>query len=153
MSSWAHFEDRIIDCDINQVVLQYLERSGLDLLISSIPAPLLCQNDHFFEAATMYVVAGDMEADDDDNIIVYNGDPEIPWYRSSRLWRHEFLELGAEGAKQFPMSALRIGQKPLAHNCDCHPAFMRVGRFGKWQRGVLVHHAYEEARDAVLRLQ
>jgi hypothetical protein len=151
---WAIFEDRIIDCDVTPLILRYFERSGIDLLISSIPAPILCEkNEHIFESAPMYVVTDEMLSDDESNVVVYNGDPEYPWYRSSRLWRHEYLEFGSEGARTMPSNWVRVqGHKPVSHTCNCHPEWMRVGRFGKWQPGVLAHSAFQEVTIAMHQL-
>jgi hypothetical protein len=150
---WAIFEDRIIDCDVTPLVLRYFERSGIDLLISSIPAPVLCEkNEHVFESAPMWVMADRGGFADGMNIVCYNGDPAFPWYRSSCLWGHEFLEFGAEGKSGIPGEMLRSGHKPVSHTCDCHPEWMRVGRFGKWQPGVLAHSAFQEVTIAMHQL-
>ena len=72
--------------------------------------------------------------------MVYNGDPLWTWYRASLIDGHAALE------STKPFSGAWSGVKPLATTCDCYRQIKRVGRFGRWQKGVLVHHAFAQAQ-------
>jgi len=36
-------------------------------------------------------------------------------------------------------------EKPIRTSCRCFPDVHRMGRYGKWKKGVLSHEAWEEA--------
>jgi len=144
---WAQFESRIHEEVINAVAVDRYLYAGFDLLISTIPAPYLCHNDeHKFDSQTIYVL--DKTVDPSlENGIVYNGSFADNWYRTSKLFGAEATEatvpfdpnlISALGAKE------ATGYKPLKTNCDCLPQVERVGRFGRWEKGILVHHAYKQ---------
>jgi hypothetical protein len=35
----------------------------------------------------------------------------------------------------------------LSNECDCHPEIIRMGRYGEWTKGVLVHHVFERVES------
>lgn len=79
-----------------------------------------------------------------------------PWYRFSQInryqaWEHSRDPGPAVGVEWFKTSH---GQKPISTNCDCwvKDGLLRVGRFGTWKKGVLTHHAYEQALEAARAL-
>ena len=146
---WAAFERDIIDVKITPQYLDKLEGSGYDLLISTIPARHMCEReDHTFIGKSMWVTNGNgIEFQDKgQNIIIYSGTWNNSWYRYSSLFGHSFYEFGH--SRQFAVK----GIKPVSHDCDCRPRWTRMGRFGKWERGVLVHNAYEGTIDALHEL-
>ena len=146
---WELFEHDIVDASATPEYLDKLEGSGYDLLISTIPARHLCeQEDHVFVGKSIWIQNGNgIEFQDKNpNIIIYSGTWNNSWYRYSSLFGHSFFEFGHH--RQFAAK----GIKPLEHDCDCRPRWTRMGRFGKWERGVLVHHAYEETIDALHKL-
>jgi hypothetical protein len=119
-----------------------------DRVISAVPLTAICQrlHQHKFAWANIYVTdhawAGVAE-----DTIVYNGELSDHWYRSSRLWGHEYTESTIATPTSAP------GRKPLWNTCDCHPRVLRVGRFGTWKKNKLVHHAYQEVKDALHAMQ
>lgn len=113
-----------------------------DLVFNSIPAPMLCHGQHSFPSQQVFITKFAERTCPDDTII-YNGLPDVPWYRTSRLFG-----FGSTESTQAGDNAI-AGMKPLGNNCDCHPEIRRVGRFGRWEKGQLVHHAYREACDAL----
>lgn len=143
---WKMYSERIEDMLIDSVMLDDLPRE-FPLILSSIPAPVLCgyqESFHHFPAAKIWVKT---KRGKGPNVIEYNGIPDVPWYRFSRLFGWESWEYGHEVADA------STGVKPLNTNCDCRPLITRIGRFGHWKKGVLVHNAFEEAQNALLALQ
>jgi hypothetical protein len=89
-------------------------------------------------------------------LVICNGIPidhDFPvstgWYRTSHIYGHTNTEWSAENL----VPSNRINQhgnvwrvrKPLYTTCPCWPLVVRAGRYGKWTKGVLTHHAFEEA--------
>ena len=77
-----------------------------------------------------------------DNHVVLNAGEAPRWYRSARIqgwatveWPHSVRP---------PVNPLWEVVKPLKHNCTCHPDVHRMGRYGKWTKGVLSHEAFYE---------
>lgn len=114
------------------------------LVFSSVPAQLLCHEPEtcVFTGQPIWVkVRGTWY--EERNYISYNGHPLTPWYRQSLLFGQRTTEYGHEvynGQK---------GIKPLWTTCRCHPQLHRIGRFGKWQKGVLVTDAFKEVQRAM----
>jgi hypothetical protein len=154
MALWDMYYDGIIDYEIKSATDIYmLERLGADVYISSIPAPKFCEGNHHFIHVPMWITDGiEKDIQVPDNTIIYNGHPGVPWYRASNLFGHESMEFPIKPFRKPGDGAIR-GMKPTAHNCDCHPNWMRVGRFGQWKRGVLVHNAFEEVTHAMQQVQ
>lgn len=138
---WERYEDRIKDCKVDDDVLDNLEYDGYSLLLSTIPAPTLCSKDHIFVGSTHRIAVYDRTGINQ-NYIIYNGLNTDEWHRSSVLHGTGFLEYGPSAAA--PNIAKPV-VKPQTNDCDCRSDWQRLGRYGKWQRGVLAHHAYEEA--------
>lgn len=79
------------------------------------------------------------------------------WYRFSQIRRYQAWEyarkpdwawVGTNPEDDELGRKLSEGIKPLTNNCSCwlnYGNFHPIGRFGRWQKGVLTHHAYEEA--------
>lgn len=147
---WERWEsaivgETIIGDDIDSLIYTH------DLVISSVPKPSLCMkgSQHSFTHKDIWIADyNSIPLGLDDNVILYNGDPLDHWYRASNLWGHEATE------STTPMTGARKGIKPLTNDCTCHDGkIARVGRFGRWEKGVLVHHAYKNAIEACRALQ
>lgn len=147
---WHRYESCIVDQEIDAERLESLQRQ-YDLIISSIPAPVLClhPNRHIFRAQQVGIVYREMPAKDqhegDLNLIVYDGRPETPWYRSSYIfgWLGDEYPPGAS-----PTHAVMVN-KPLWTDCDCHAEVVRVGRYGRYEKRALIHHAFAQV-EAIL---
>lgn len=134
-----------------------------DLVISSIPAWLLCRNaEHSFESTTVWATEGlkrprEMGFHDSDghtlrdNLVVCSGDSDDWWYRQSRIHGWENTEF-PQDRKPVAPQGVRVHQvtKPVRTSCDCHPDIVRVGRYGQWKKGVLTHDAYDDAVRAIV---
>jgi hypothetical protein len=119
-------------------------------VFSSIPPMAICQRpgEHLFPYQEIYVDPRPAAFLPQDTIH-YNGDPSPSWYRASRIGDNAGgTEWSAQGPKPPGIGAVTI-RKPLWTNCDCWPEVTRVGRYGKWRKGVLSHTAWN---DVVVRL-
>lgn len=117
-------------------------------IISTIPVTALCSNpSHSFTQAAVWIRSHPVtwRTRTHEDFIEYNGDPMIPYYRASKIGGQYSWEFGHE------VGGAVYGRKPLATTCDCHPGIERLGRFGKWKKGVLLHHVYNEAKEAIHR--
>lgn len=123
-----------------------------DLTISTIPAKLLCYRDHEFRSAKVW--SSDYSAIElTDNTVLCQGEPGFSWYRASRIQGHENTEWphdappaghgGSEGPK------LWLVEKPTFTTCRCFPWIERMGRYGRWQKGVLSHEAWGETMKLI----
>lgn len=169
---WAMYEPHIDNVVINDSLLTELERAhGYDLLISTVPRYRLCHGkNHSFTSRKMFIAETPEDQDiwptQETNMIVYNGDPMQSWYRFSRLFGHSYLEFGQDivasndqdmknmtyATSPHNIVPLRQAMKVIDHDCTCRPLWHRMGRFGKWERGVLAHESYWETKDALLQL-
>ena len=136
---WDELQKKIVNCDLSKPhLLMRIGQQPFDVMISTIPAPILCQNpaEHTFRLRSIWIKSGEGIPP---NSIIYNGDPAIPWHRASNLFGDTTFEYAqpTAGAKQV--------KKPLSTNCDCRSEWQRAGRYGQWKRGVLAHSAFFEA--------
>jgi len=158
MELWGMYEQAIRDQEIKPDDLNNLDFfGGFDLCITSLPAHKVCEKQHIFQSVEMYIKDGFAPGVIIPlNTIIYNGHESIPWHRASNLFGFKSMEYGsmgaAKGLQQNPNWTF-YGMKPTSPNCDCHPHWMRVGRFGQWKRGVLVHHAFEEVERAMHQMR
>jgi hypothetical protein len=111
------------------------------VVLSSAPLPRLCAYLHNFPERPVWYLdrtPGWVGW----NVMVYNGHMDQPWFRASAVFGHRLTE--------YPMQVpgARVGRKVLPTDCTCHPRIIRIGRWGEWRPGVLLHHAYEQARIA-----
>jgi hypothetical protein len=127
-----------------------------DLIISSIPKPALCPKGHQFKSAMIWAAGEapelgiELPYKCEDFTVKCNGEDHPSWYRMSRI----FGRLTVEWPEYIrpPFGSAAQVQKPLENNCDCWPEVLHVGRYGKWEKGVLTHHAYEEVLKHVASL-
>jgi hypothetical protein len=143
----AMIRDETLDIDyIAQLETEY------DIVISSIPATSLCLGGHEFRSQHIWVQHGeDYRPLGPDYIMYYMGDPTVDWYRFSRIGHYSSWEYSRkpEDGVDTDKFVLSWGKKPLETDCDCFPDIMRVGRFGRWEKGILTHHAFEEVEIAL----
>lgn len=120
-----------------------------DIVISSIPKPQLCiRGCEFLHKSVWIAPYNSLPHDAADNVVLYNGDPLDHWYRASRLFGHDSTE------SVNPMEGAKPGIKPLSNKCVCWSGeIAKVGRFGRWEKGVLVHDAYKDTMEALSAMQ
>lgn len=140
---WDRFVDVVQDRALMPWQLEDLP-GQYDKVISSVPATVLCRDLHNFDRATIWVRRYDMSRRSPAPVITYNGDSSTGWYRESVLDGQVTQEFG------HPVYGATAGIKPLdGHGCDCRPEIARIGRFGKWSKGVLVHQAYADTLEVL----
>jgi len=124
------------------------------LVVSSIPLTHLCKKPqmttpggHRFTQQAIMIHPGVCHGGNAENTIWYDGNSDVSWYRSSNLFGVASTEWGVGMAARLPYnieSFVRV-QKPVSHQCDCwedSDKLIKVGRFGRWQKGVLTHDAF-----------
>lgn len=141
---WRRYAERIIPMKVDDEVVRDFLKSH-PVVISTIPPSSFCTNpEHQFPRRKIWVLDQHYPSVQP-NEIVYDGLVGAVGgrYRSSLLFGRGSTEF-AEG---MPLAV--EGFKVLTTDCDCFPDVMRVGRFGKWQPGVLVDHAFQEVWNAM----
>ena len=153
-SLWGLYSFDVKDIDISPVVLSNLISNWKpDVVISTIPAHILCHNgQHKFNSEQVWVT-NQLECTLSDNTVLCNGEPGFDWYRASKIqgftnteWPYDKYPLSYNG------QIWRV-VKPLSTNCRCFPEVHRMGRYGKWTKGVLSHEAWEEANKIMDEVQ
>lgn len=135
-------------------LLSRMRRVRPDHVISTVPAPLLCARRHEFDEARIWATEfahGQIK----NNTVLCQGSPEFGWYRSSRIQEYQNTEwpLLYKPAPDVAMSRVHEVVKPIRTNCNCFPAVTRMGRYGKWQKGVLSHEAWTDTNDLLDRIE
>jgi len=139
---WERYEHRITPMsvlagDVPAIIDTY------DIVITTIPQPKLCQDvEHWFDGVPYFIVPLDLPPEEHGReIVVYNGLPGDEWYRWSILGGRCSIE------STMPMEGAIEGRKAVSNNCDCWPETLRVGRWAKWQHGVLLHNVYHDVAN------
>jgi hypothetical protein len=143
------------------VIREWLALGTWDLIISTIPRHAIClpyngygDRPHAFHSQSIVVNNDSMNAKD--NTIVYNGDEEFSWYRSSRIDGVGSTEWGGQVQDQIRKmyKDLAVIKKPIRHECDCwlNAPIVFAGRYGEWRKGVLTHEAFITAFRAMEEL-
>lgn len=163
--AWDLYGDKVVDVDfstmgdpqgfIGNLLLSY------DIVLSTIPAPILCRktSEHQFKSQMVWSTENlkslgefGFESDETlrDNLVVCSGDPEDWWYRQSRIMGWENTEFPHDQRPTNFSGKIHEVGKPISNDCDCNTDIIRMGRYGKWQKGILSHEAFEEtAREVV----
>lgn len=150
---WERWLPRIAALEINPRMAASISNVRNQTVFCTIPATALClkTDEHKFTTQSVWAMGTRTEQNGwalpfvaPDMTVLCNGEDAPRWYRAATVFGHSTLEWPA-GARP-PISGVVAVNKPLSTDCDCHSRFRRLGRFGKWQKGVLVHTAYEEVR-------
>lgn len=158
---WARYDPHIINAAIDYAMAKRIcdDYETYGEVWSTIPAPLLClkPEHHRFRTREIWAI-GDAPGqqvpirppveDGRYGRIVCNGMPEPGWYRMSSIFGHVTVE--------WPITVLRVPiqgvvkvQKPIDHECDCLPNITRFGRYGAWDKSVLLHNVYYRAIEVL----
>lgn len=169
-NAWSEYGRSVRELDLDSDKgFEYLEEEIVgkyDIVISTVPAKLLCYNeDHVFSSekiwSTSYVKhVGIFEEKVGepmlDNVVICSGDPNDWWYRQSRIQGYENTEF-PHTRKPVDRSMERGDgksvwevEKPVSTDCDCWPEIRRLGRYGSWRKGVLSHEAYYDTERWML---
>ena len=170
-AAWDRYGDKVVDLDFDLIGDPEGFLNGLtnsyDLVISTIPAPVLCRRntEHKFFSQKVWVTEGlkrpnevgfqdSRDNSQIDNLVVCSGDPQDWWYRQSRIHGWENTEFPYDSRPK-ETSDLKVHEltKPLRHTCTCHPDIVRMGRYGQWRKGVLSHEAYEDTVREIVAVE
>lgn len=156
-NAWDELSDTITDAPVDAPTVKELS-SMFDLVVSTVPAWAICGTGrHRFPSRAIMVkktvdfqimLEGDVDPDSYDWVL-YNGTTEGLWYRCSNIKGHKSTEAIAHPALLSDPDEWELGFKILDTNCDCHNEVVKTGRMGKWQRGVLTHHAFHDTLAAI----
>jgi hypothetical protein len=148
---WERWEPRLFATDVTPAIADYMSVNRPGLMVSTIPAPALClePGQHKFVSQSVYAMGTRTDSAPYWTLpytappmtVQCNGEDAPRWYRAATVFGQSTLEWPG-GAKP-PISGVVTVHKPLSTDCTCHPDVMRLGRFGQWKKGVLVHEAYE----------
>lgn len=149
---WDLYHLRIIDEKVvPEEVPAIMNYFWADRYITTIPAPSLCSNPgHSFRSTTSWAVGDAPELGQEapssapEFTVVCDGTKDVGYYRDSNVFGYATVEWPGWRSKP-PIRGVVPFEKPLRTTCDCWPEIRRVGRYGKWEKGVLAHHAFEEA--------
>jgi hypothetical protein len=136
---WALYSHRITDMDAKDLLRTELK--AYDLVISTIPRPILCYRDHVFHSQRVWVRHEQTEMRH--NLMVYNGSTVHTFYRYSVIGGHRSYEYSFDPGPRNGFE-VAVGYKPLWTTCDCRPKIVKLGRFGAWEKQILCHQVYEE---------
>lgn len=132
------------------VVRSLVRQANADLVVSTVPAPLLCsQEEHSFMSEKVWGIGDAPERGVFSPInvakehVLCNGDKHPGWYRAANVFGYSTVEW-PENSKP-PISGIGEITKPIKTTCTCLPNVVRLGRYGKWTKGVLSHEAFQEA--------
>lgn len=135
-----------VDLGKNGDLNEMLKALEPERVYSTIPAPLLCHNDsHSFKGENVWAIGDAPERGlfspirVQPNTIQCNGTCDVSWYRASNVFGYATVEWSG---KKPPLEGVAELVKPLSTDCDCHPFIVRIGRYGKWTKGVLSHSAW-----------
>jgi hypothetical protein len=122
------------------------------MVFNSIPRPALCRSPkHMFASVDVWAIGDTLEQrvpvqPPQDNSVICNGDSGVGWYRASKVFGYGTVEWPWRDGRKPPFEGISPVRKPLTTDCTCNPGVHHVGRYGAWQKGVLVHHVYEQVQ-------
>lgn len=160
---WERWERRISALSFTPELAYRMSQVGGQTVLCTVPAPALCirPNDHKFPTQDIWAMgtrdipnghsrsepyytlpftAGPMT-------VLCNGNDAPRWYRAATVFGQSTLEWPS--GPRPPISGVARVQKPLSTDCDCHVGaqWHRLGRYGRWQKGYLVHQAYADTEE------
>lgn len=154
---WDTYEDSIVDVRFGpQDIVPMLGEFMPDACISSLPAPVLCQagDRHAFTEVACWAIGDAPELGQSVPIaappftVVCDGTKDVSWYRICNVFGYNTVEWPGHKRKP-PLEGVVPFSKPLSTDCDCLPSILRVGRYGRWQKGTLSHEAYAATANKV----
>jgi len=149
---WERYEWKILETDFsnNDVGLHNIGYE-FDVAISTLPQPLICQHEHEFRSTPYYIRT--IEApplDKEKDIFIYNGYAHDQWYRWSIIGGICSIEYASEPPDYDESDPTwKMGLKAVDNDCDCWPRIHRLGRWARWEHGVLLHDVYKGAKEVM----
>lgn len=115
-----------------------------DRVVSTIPAPALCRMpfDHVFSSHNVYASGSThISAEYVPDYIQCDGTGTHGWYRQAEVFGYRTTEY----PRYVPGTSLV--DKPLRTDCNCFPDIIRMGRYGRWAKGILVSDVSKQAEQ------
>jgi hypothetical protein len=153
---WARYGNFITDIHIKPKTIHRMLQEEIDLIVSTIPSNAICSQGHSFRSQQIWAAGDAPELGIEipyqcpSNKVICNGDKDISWYRLSNIFEHKTVEWPIAIKPPVPTSA--VVEKPLTHNCTCFHELLRVGRYGAWKKGYLVHEVYSDVQTRLLEV-
>lgn len=154
---WETYGDYVLNWEATPAALsQIIGEWSPDLVISSVPANLLCDQPDRHSFHTQFIWSTDQAMhintyNDDgvgDNTVVCNAADGPSWYRSALIHGWGTTEWPEHRKPPLNSSKLWNVPKPVGTDCDCFQGrVLRVGRYGSWTKGTLVHQIFEEVLE------
>jgi hypothetical protein len=125
-----------------------------DMVVNTIPRDKVCvwPARHRFVSTPIWALGDTPERavpiPTEEGVILYNGDSEPSWYRTSSMYGYSTVEWPGHLPRP-PLPGVARVNKPLSHDCDCFPGVVHLGRMGRWQNGRLVHHVYADMWEQI----
>lgn len=153
---WTRYHDLIIHTELSPAgMAETFQYFGPDLTLSTVPAPLLCQRggEHVFSHVRCWAIGDAPEegqsvpfSTEQPDTILCDGTEEHGYYRVSNVFGRTTIEWPGRGRRP-PLEGVVAFDKPLSTTCDCWPQVQRLGRYGRWKKGVLAHHVYADTHN------
>lgn len=165
--AWRRYSDLVVDFPgMNFEAVQHALWSDTQMVASTIPAPDLCATPgaHVFRSQDIWALGDAPERGQDlaafrfgggfwaaPDTVVCDASRDVGWYRLSNIFGYKTVEWPAN--RKPPIPGVAPVRKPLSTDCDCHydnarlagVRYARLGRYGRWEKGYLTHHAYADA--------
>jgi hypothetical protein len=145
---WGKFYEKISMIEVT--LEQVMELGDRTITFNTAPLPALMP-DAEYETEDVAILNGVSKANPFE--IVYNGTMQDAWYRSSNLWGYQSIEFPAWVYYKDRMDKdpnVRLIQKPLKTDAFI-PNVHLSGRYGRWEKGVLVDESYFQAIEIIKR--
>jgi hypothetical protein len=138
-------EDEVMPSGVDSLLDEY------PTVMNTAPLPRLCKLSgvHAFPSRDLWITDQAPIACKP-NTMIYNGDRHASWVRCSSFFGVESTEYPRRPQYNVGVGVkVMSGLKVMPTDCDCHPRLVRLGRWGRWMPGVLLHHAFEDAGRAL----
>lgn len=141
---WERYEKNVVNQNVTEALLHRLV-DAYDMVVSTVPAEVLCCNEHHtFRSQEYWIkVLPTPQTDRLTELVVYNGLPEDHWYRWSILGGKCSIETTSK-ADAADADWIQ-GWKAVDNDCDCWPGIERAGRWAEWTHGITLHKAFLKA--------
>lgn len=141
-----------------EILVQWIEAGTFDVIVSTIPKKELCLSanglivsaHHFWSQEVRVMQECIFETNMAPNTIMYDGTPNVSWYRTALINGVGSTEWGSGAPEKLPYDTFTL-RKPVRTTCTCFEGeVVFTGRHGAWKKGNLVHHAFVDTWKAVM---